>query len=72
MNCNINDLSSDTEYEYEICCIYNDIEGEKSKIQNVKTLHLQNIQYPLPNPFEEVDYLDIQEFLLQIPPQNNN
>ena len=46
MSCNINDLSPETEYEYNICCIYNDIEGEKSKIQNAKTLYLQKMQYP--------------------------
>ena len=36
-NCLITNLKSDTKYEIKICCIYNNIEGEWSEIQNIKT-----------------------------------
>ena len=44
MNCYINDLSPGTEYEFKISCIYNDIEGETSKIQNAITFHDSNVR----------------------------
>ena len=37
INCLITNLKSDTKYEIKICCIYNNIEGEWSEIQNIKT-----------------------------------
>ena len=36
-NCLISNLKSDIKYEIKICCIYNNIEGEWSEIQNIKT-----------------------------------
>ena len=36
-NCLITNLKSDTKYEIKICCVYNNIEGEWSEIQNIKT-----------------------------------
>ena len=37
INCLITNLKSDTKYEIKICCIYNNIEGKWSEIQNIKT-----------------------------------
>ena len=37
INCLITNLKSDMKYEIKICCIYNNIEGEWSEIQNIKT-----------------------------------
>ena len=35
-SCSIKDLHSDTEYEFKICSIYDDIQGEWSRIQKVQ------------------------------------
>jgi len=43
MNCLITNLKPDTKYEIKICCIYNNIEGEWSEIQNVKTRDVLSI-----------------------------
>ena len=36
-NCLISNLKSDTIYEVKICCVYDNLEGEWSKIKNIKT-----------------------------------
>ena len=56
-SCSIKDLHSDTEYEFKICSIYDDIQGEWSRIQKVQirkpvpvkmTLCYQKLPFDLP------------------------
>ena len=42
-NCLISNLKPDTKYEIKICCIYNNIEGKWSEIQNIKTELIDSI-----------------------------
>ena len=65
-SCNINDLSPDAEYEYKIWSIYNDVEGEKSIIQNVKTSKYANFSNILMPPPSQILYpYNINIFLIQ-------
>ena len=51
INCTINDLECDTEYEFKIYYAYDDIDGEYCEIQKVKTLKLENNPFNLNTPF---------------------
>ena len=69
INCTINDLECDTEYEFKICCVYDDIAGEYSEIQKVKTLKLENNLFNLNNPFIPFHQNIYPNYPPQLPPQ---
>ena len=68
INCTINDLECDTEYEFKICCVYDDIAGEYSEIQNAKTLKPGNNPFNLNNQFMPFPQNMYQNYPHQFPP----
>jgi len=57
-NCYINNLEMNTNYEFRICLIYNDIIGEWSQIHKIKTLNLVDDSNILKESKRENEFLE--------------